>query len=698
MERIAAAAALALLLAPAAAAQRESSWAAPTSADWKRPPLPQWQRNFDDALAVSKATNRPILICVNMDGEAASENYAGLRYRDADFAKLMTNYVPVIVSPSRHAPRDYDEAGRRVVCPRFGRVTCAEHIAIEPILFAKYFKGERVAPRHIGVGTDGKAIFDMFLNTDVAPVRKALQEHGGRAPGFHDPPPAFALVKSRDSQDRAYVEENYIKSDANWRKQLLAAAADAKDAEPFDLLRLGLHDQDPDIRAAARKALAKTATANAVPLLVEALRFAKDADERKGLSDALLALSKNDLRARVAAAVTRALAEKPTVIDAAAWRAALAKAKNTPAPADDPDALELAIQDASDRARKNPNDGRASLDLARATIRFAEARMEARKDPNLLFADAKKALDDAAAHGEKGGELDAARALLLHHQGKWEEAAAAAQAALPGLLGSAASREAAESLWLAARGIRGRIAKALATHGDFDAIWVTNAHGLSLVLEAHPLARPEWLAEDVDSLVSLDAPEVARETLDRALARFPDSAALHERLRARLLEDHGLAALEQDYERRVAAAPGSAPLQWFAGYATIVAAEYEKRAGETQRSKDAFTRAIQHFDKSLALNAEYKDNSDHYAGMALAGRAQVEADEGDLDAAVADLTAALARKPTILETEDGFGRTPMLTIRALRYILDDKKRADLREKLEASLEAIDPDLASRPAK
>ena len=167
-------------------------------------------------------------------------------------------------------------------------------------------------------------------------------------------------------------------------------------------MRLGLRDTDAETRAAARKALAKTATANAVALLIEALRYAKDADERKGLSDALLSLSKNDLRARIAAAVTRALAEKPNAFDAEAWRAALAKAKRVEPAPDDPDALELAIQELNDKARKNPNDGRASLDLAKATIRFAETRMAARKDPNLLFADAKKALDEAAARGEKG--------------------------------------------------------------------------------------------------------------------------------------------------------------------------------------------------------------------------------------------------------------------------------------------------------
>src|SRR3954470_16279761 len=48
---------------------RESMWPAPTAADWQKPCLVQWQRTWDDAVKVSKATHKPIMICVNMDGE-----------------------------------------------------------------------------------------------------------------------------------------------------------------------------------------------------------------------------------------------------------------------------------------------------------------------------------------------------------------------------------------------------------------------------------------------------------------------------------------------------------------------------------------------------------------------------------------------------------------------------------------------------
>ena len=38
----------------------------------------------------------------------------------------------------RHNVRDHDDEGRRIPCPRFGCITCGEHMALEPVLFEKY--------------------------------------------------------------------------------------------------------------------------------------------------------------------------------------------------------------------------------------------------------------------------------------------------------------------------------------------------------------------------------------------------------------------------------------------------------------------------------------------------------------------------------------------------------------------------------
>jgi len=58
---------------------REGMWPAPTAADWAKPCLIRFERSWDDALAVAKETQKAILICISMDGEIASEHYAGKR-------------------------------------------------------------------------------------------------------------------------------------------------------------------------------------------------------------------------------------------------------------------------------------------------------------------------------------------------------------------------------------------------------------------------------------------------------------------------------------------------------------------------------------------------------------------------------------------------------------------------------------------
>jgi hypothetical protein len=155
---------------------REAMWFAPTAEDWTKPCLIAWQRTWEDALAVAEETGQAILICVNMDGEIASEHYAGVRYRQPEIAALYAPYVTVVASVYRHTPRDHDEEGRRIPCPRFGTVTCGEHIAIEPILYEKYFEGTRVAPRHIMIELDGAEQYDVFYAWDTASVFQAVRD------------------------------------------------------------------------------------------------------------------------------------------------------------------------------------------------------------------------------------------------------------------------------------------------------------------------------------------------------------------------------------------------------------------------------------------------------------------------------------------------------------------------------------------
>ncbi len=137
-----------------------------------------WQRTWDDTLKVAKQTGKPILICVHMDGEPASEHYASVRYRRPKAAELYAPYVTVIASVDRHTPRDHDDQGNRILCPRFGSVTCGEHIAIEPLLFEKFFDGKRVAPRHTMVEPEKNSAetYDIYYAWDTQTIFRSLRE------------------------------------------------------------------------------------------------------------------------------------------------------------------------------------------------------------------------------------------------------------------------------------------------------------------------------------------------------------------------------------------------------------------------------------------------------------------------------------------------------------------------------------------
>src|SRR5262245_47527593 len=272
-------------------ASRETTWPAPTAEDWQKPCLITFQRTWEDALALAKASGKPILVCVNMDGEIASEHYAGIAYRQPDKAALYQPYVCVIASVYRHTPRDYDQEGRRIPCPRFGSVTCGEHIAIEPILFEKFMGGRRVAPRHIGVEAGGTKMYDAFYRYDTASVFADIEK------GVAGLPPPIPLARgdwsleervgSRDALDRAAVEKAYLEGDRAVRRRLLSAALVYRDLDQIDLLRLALFGLDRELARLARKALAESNSEKAIDLIVESLRVAMDPEEREMLIAAL---------------------------------------------------------------------------------------------------------------------------------------------------------------------------------------------------------------------------------------------------------------------------------------------------------------------------------------------------------------------------------------------------------------------------
>jgi len=140
-----------------------------------------WQRSLADALAIAEAEGRPLLLAVNMDGESACERIVGEAYKDPAFVAATRGFVCIVSSVFRHSPRDHDDDGRRIECPRLGEVTCGEHMALEPLVYER-LGGDRIAPRHALVLPDGEIVFDLTLLFDIDDVGRRLEREAERAP------------------------------------------------------------------------------------------------------------------------------------------------------------------------------------------------------------------------------------------------------------------------------------------------------------------------------------------------------------------------------------------------------------------------------------------------------------------------------------------------------------------------------------
>lgn len=690
---------------PPRGTERESMWRAPTAEDWAKPCLLTWQRTWDDAVAVSKATGKPILVCINMDGEIASEHYAGVRYRQPEIAALYAPYVLVIASVYRHNPRDYDDQGRRIPCPRFGGVTCGEHIALEPVVYDKFLDGQRVAPRHIAVDLDGKEVYDVYYANDTKSVFDRIQ---AGVPNLPPPPPEVKgdrpiaeRATSPDVRDRVAVEAAFQAADPAGRRRLLDAALAAGVTKQLDLLRLSIFGLDPELAKSARAALAKVDDPAATDLVLEALRVPMEGAERDALIAALGRMGATSPRASWLAAVHQGLAGAPTSVDPKAWGDA-AKSGARPATGTGFYGEDLANARESQvtASRARPDDPAVQLDLAEASLGVA---MNADKtyptDPRKarflagrMFADARRAALEAKRLGSKDWRVDTILALAAYHTGDLTEAYARAEAAVPAIPPGEGGWSSMAVVTVFAESRFKQIAAALKARKRWPPSWLADLNASYAVLIKHPLGTETQVLWYYDFLVWLGADDASLRVLSQGVERFAGSATLHARYLDRVLKDRGPEGAEAAYAALLARPDAPPGLAAKAAAASVAAADHLRRAGKIAASVDAYTRAVAFFDRAVAADPLGRAPLDDAAALALAGRGRAHYQLGDDAAATDDVFASLARSPDTAGTRDALGITPGETAQMLRARLVEKKQDDLLKKLDAALAPIDPEL------
>lgn len=226
-----------------------------------------WVGDWDKAWELAKQKNCPVMICFNSkDGEKANEATAKEIYHDPEFVALSRSFVMVVLSVPRHK-----ESGP---CPRFGVVTCAEHLQCEQAFAAKYgdrfaspkAHGEMITPQHAWFTPDGDLLSRKEFWMDKAELlrrmRKALEDMAakgkekgpgeGGTPPLEGTPPATPPLSDSEKADLAKAEG----SDAEARKtalgNLLATEKPSVRAAIIDLLNRAT---DAGVKCDAMRAL-----------------------------------------------------------------------------------------------------------------------------------------------------------------------------------------------------------------------------------------------------------------------------------------------------------------------------------------------------------------------------------------------------------------------------------------------------------
>ena len=161
-----------------------------------------------------------------------------------------------------------------------------------------------------------------------------------------------------------------------------------------------------------------------------------------------------------------------------------------------------------------------------------------------LFSDARDVALQAEKLGAKGWRVNAVLAVAALYLGDVAEAHARAETAVEGLPAEPEGRNAMLVLALFAEARHDQIVKAVENKKPWPGEWLTDMHAAHTLLLRHPLGDDAQVVSHYDFLKWLGADAQASRFLDDALARFPDSWVLHDRLRRGILREKGAHGLE----------------------------------------------------------------------------------------------------------------------------------------------------------
>jgi len=245
-------------------------------------PQIEWVATWERAFELARERNRAVMVCINSkDKESANERAARETYRDAEFVEQSRKFVMLVVSTLTHRASG--------PCPRFGLVTCEEHLACWKSLAGAHgeqftspaAKGEMISPQHAWFRPDGTLLrrreYEMTKQELLDAMRAVEAEvSGGAGAGDGTPGGPTGRDAPLNDKDLAEIERARTATDAEVRSAALGnVLATGKLAAVAALVDL-LPKSKTDLRCAILRAFGKAGALDARFAVEDAL---KDKDE-----------------------------------------------------------------------------------------------------------------------------------------------------------------------------------------------------------------------------------------------------------------------------------------------------------------------------------------------------------------------------------------------------------------------------------
>ncbi len=87
-----------------------------------------WERSFDSARSLAALEHRALFVYCRGEGLTLAIPFLDRSVARRPLAEAVAGMVCVVADHARHGRADRDSRGRRVLCPRFGAITCGDHL------------------------------------------------------------------------------------------------------------------------------------------------------------------------------------------------------------------------------------------------------------------------------------------------------------------------------------------------------------------------------------------------------------------------------------------------------------------------------------------------------------------------------------------------------------------------------------------